>query len=75
MDNKFVEFVFMQVSPLFMFLLTKSTWEGVQTHLHCCLLPFEELESGCYYSDCKVKKENMPERWEAEAAKLYEWTE
>jgi len=40
------------------------------------LCPFEQLENGAYYSDCVVKKETFPnDKWEAEAKKLWEFSE
>ena len=54
----------------------KSQQQGAQTSLHCCLCPFEELESGKYYSDCAVKAEAFPnEQWKDEAKKLWELSE
>ena len=34
------------------FTVLKSENEGAQTTLHCSLMPFKQLESGGYYSDC-----------------------
>ena len=45
-------------------LFTKNAYQGTQTHLHCCLVPFEKLESGKYYADCRVKAETLVEDWE-----------
>ena len=73
--NKIVEAIFRVVTAPFFYIVTKSPWEGTQTSLHCCLMPFKQIESGCYYSDCIVKKETISDKWEAEAAKLWEWTE
>ena len=57
-------------------LMTKSPWWGTQTSLHCCLIPFEKLESGKYYADCKVKQEKWPNtNWEKECEELWEKTE
>jgi len=74
-ENKILETLFMIVSAPFMYLFTKSPLEGTQTSLHCCLMPFKDIQSGAYYSDCKVKKEKISDHWEAEATKLWEWTE
>lgn len=43
--------------PLFypiLYLMTKNCVQGSQTTLHCSLIPFEKLENGKYYVDCKV---------------------
>lgn len=50
--NKIVEAVFRIVTAPFFYLMTKNPWEGTQTSLHCCLMPFNQIESGSYYSDC-----------------------
>jgi len=42
-----------------LFLTTKNTPEGSQTNLHCCLSPFNELNSGAYYQDCKEHPNNI----------------
>jgi hypothetical protein len=34
-------------------------------------MPFDELESGSYYSDCKVKKETFTKEWKEEAKLLW----
>ena len=67
-------FVYTVIAPFF-YLFTKSPWWGAQTSLHCCLCPFEELQSGLYYSDCVVKAETFVPQWEGEAKKLQEWSE
>ncbi len=41
--------------PLTKFIF-KTPEDGAQTQLHLCYLPFNELISGGYYSDCKIKK-------------------
>ena len=50
--------IFMKVFiPLFypiIYLMTKNCFQGSQTTLHCSLIPFEKLENGKYYVDCKV---------------------
>ena len=56
-------------------LMIKSSWWGAQTSLHCCLVPYKNLENGAYYSDCKVKKETLTKNWEEEASKLWEISE
>ena len=38
---------------LFWNYISKSTEQGAQTHLYLCYLPFDELESGGYYVECK----------------------
>ena len=60
--------------PVF-WLFTKPVWYGAQTQLHCALCPFEELQSGSYYSDCNVKQETLCDDWKEDAAKLYELSE
>jgi NAD(P)-dependent dehydrogenase (short-subunit alcohol dehydrogenase family) len=57
-----------------MWLLTKSPLQGAQTQLYCCLCPFSELESGSYYSDCKVKAEVLVKDWKEEAKLLWEFS-
>lgn len=74
-ESKIMETLFMIFAGPVLHLFTKNPLEGTQTSLHCCLMPFKELQSGAYYSDCKVKKETLTDKWEAEAAKLWEWTE
>ena len=54
--------VVMTVGFPFLMLMTKNPWWGTQTSLNCCLMPFEKLESGKYYADCKVKKEKFPNK-------------
>ncbi|XP_064484691.1 retinol dehydrogenase 12-like [Ornithodoros turicata] len=34
-------------------LLTKSSWEGAQTPLHCCMTKEALKFSGCYFEECK----------------------
>ena len=62
------------ISPIYLLML-KSPWWGTQTSLHCCLIPWDQLQSGLYYADCKVKQETLCENWEAEAKKLWEISE
>ena len=55
-------------SPL-IWLMTKNSYQGAQATLHCCLVPFEELENGEYYSDCELSvltKEAQDEGYVAE---------
>lgn len=53
-------------------LFSKSSLEGAQTQLKCCLMPFSELESGSYYADCKVIPETfMSKDWKEEAKLLW----
>ena len=64
-------------TPIF-FYFTKTPWQGTQTQLHCCLVPFEQLQSGKYYMDCKVRKEKFKggvENVPQEAAKLWQVSE
>jgi NAD(P)-dependent dehydrogenase (short-subunit alcohol dehydrogenase family) len=35
--------------------ISKTPMGGAQTPLHCCYLDFNEMVSGGYYSDCKLK--------------------
>jgi retinol dehydrogenase 12 len=44
-------------------LLMKSTSEGAQTSLYCCLSDFRKLENGKYHSDCQVMQETFPPQW------------
>jgi hypothetical protein len=38
-------------------------------------MPFAELESGSYYSDCRVKAETfMSKDWKEEAKLLWAWS-
>ena len=67
-------FVMKLIFPL-IYLLSKSPWYGTQTQLHCCLAPYEHLESGSYYSDCKVKKETLKTDWKEQAEQLWKWSE
>lgn len=60
----------------FLALMTKNPWWGTQTSLHCCLIPYENLESGKYYADCGVKQEKFPNtNWEKECEQLWEKSE
>ena len=67
--------LFMTFAYPIMLIFTKSPLQGTQTSLHCCLMPFDQLQSGKYYSDCAVKKETISDKWEAEAKKLWEFSE
>jgi NAD(P)-dependent dehydrogenase (short-subunit alcohol dehydrogenase family) len=58
--------VYTLIGPIFYFC-TKTPWQGSQTQLSCCLMPFGELENGKYYSDCKVLQEKLNSDWEKEA--------
>ena len=56
-------------------LITKSAWEGCQTNLHCALS--DDVENGCYYSDCSkgveneaVTKENWDRLWQISEKEL-----
>lgn len=39
-----------------MWLCSKDVQQGVQTYLHCCLAPQNELRSGALYSNCQVDR-------------------
>ena len=41
--------------PLMKFIF-KTPEDGAQTQLNLCYIPFNELVSGAYYSDCKISK-------------------
>jgi retinol dehydrogenase-13 len=56
-------------------LVVKTPWWGAQTSLHCCLVPFSQLESGKYYQNCRVVAEKFGEKWEEESIKLWEVSE
>ena len=49
-----VKLIIKAISPI-LWCFSKTNQEGAQTNLSCSLMPWEELESGKYYSDCKVK--------------------
>lgn len=67
--------LYLLVYPLYM-LMFKSPWWGTQTSLHCCLMPFDQIDSGKYYADCKVKQETfLSKNWESEANQLWDVTE
>ena len=53
--GKFV-FAFMMLCYPIYWLFSKSAWEGCQTTLHTTLS--ENVENGCYYSDCAKGSEN-----------------
>ena len=54
---------------------TKNMWYGAQTQLYCSMCPFEELESGAYYADCRVAKTNIrSSNWMEECQKLWNVT-
>ena len=42
-----------QIAQPFVWYITKSVEEGVQTALECSLLDHKELKEGAYYADCK----------------------
>jgi len=75
-DESFLRtFLLKYVMGPFYYLGTKSPWQGTQTQLHCCLMPFEEIENGKYYSDCAVKQEKIRPNYDGEVGKLWEWSE
>ena len=39
-------------------LISKSETQGSETSLYASLCPYDELQSGAYYSDCKVTEHN-----------------
>ena len=53
--NKFaISFVFNTLEPLIKFFF-KTPEDGAQTQLNLCYMPFNEIVSGGYYSDCKIR--------------------
>jgi protochlorophyllide reductase len=58
----------------FFYLMTKTPYQGTQTSLHCCLMPFDFINNGAYYADCKVKKETLKPEWKDQMKKLWEWS-
>ena len=52
---KFIKYILILFIPLIK-LISKTSVDGAQTQLHLCYLPFKELVSGAYYSDCNVTK-------------------
>lgn len=45
--------IFALLYPLFLFI-SKNEEEGIQTHLHLCYMPFQDMTSGAYYVDCAL---------------------
>jgi hypothetical protein len=54
------------------YLIFKNITQGAQTTLECALTPFENLQSGLYYKDCVVVKEQLTENWQTEAQVLWD---
>ena len=52
---KIIKYIYLLFTPLIK-LISKTSEDGAQTQLHLCYLPFNELVSGAYYSDCNVTK-------------------
>lgn len=74
-DGKpFAKLLTLLMFPVF-WLCTKTPLQGSQTSLHCCLAPVESLKNGKYYADCKIKQATLCDKWEAEAQKLWEFSE
>ena len=71
--------IFMKVFiPLFypiIYLMTKNCIQGSQTTLHCSLIPFDKLENGKYYVDCKVATPNKLAQIKEMSKKLWEESE
>ncbi|KAL4646743.1 retinol dehydrogenase 12-like isoform X1 [Arapaima gigas] len=53
-------------------LLMKTPWEGAQTSIYCAVTEGLEEKSGCYFSDCAVKKPAAEGRDDLAALRLWE---
>ncbi|XP_045928856.1 dehydrogenase/reductase SDR family member 13-like isoform X2 [Micropterus dolomieu] len=62
------------LKPLSAFFF-KNTIQGAQTTLHCALQEGIEPLSGCYFSNCTVKKVSAKAKDDAAAKKLWELSE
>jgi len=54
---------------------TKNPYQGAQTAIHLAVCPFEKLENGSYYVDCKVGWLNKKAKNKEANKKLWEITE
>jgi hypothetical protein len=71
----FLKYLFVPLFFPLIFLMTKNCTQGIQTILHCALVPHENLENGKYYSDCKVKSARSIAQDKIMSKKLWEISE
>lgn len=57
---------------IFYMMVTKSTYEGAQTSLHCAMADDVPKYNGYYFSDCKPKKPSPQGRNNEDALRLWE---
>jgi retinol dehydrogenase 12 len=61
----------MKIGYPFYWLISKSSIEGAQTTIYCCVDDSIPSLSGKYFSDCKVKEPSKEAQDENEASKLW----
>ena len=77
----FFGFVELLMKPV-VFTFMKSSLDGAQTTMYCSLCPFERLQAGEYYADCRVAEKshfaqdqkNVDRCWEMTNEKIKELT-
>lgn len=69
----FINIIFKLVTPIWIFL-SKTALDGAQTQLYLSYLPFAQLTSGGYYTDCHISSPSKKINNDALKKKVIDWT-
>jgi NAD(P)-dependent dehydrogenase (short-subunit alcohol dehydrogenase family) len=72
-NNIFMKIFFVIIYPFWWFF-SKNCVQGAQTTLQCALIPYESLENGKFYADCKVASTTSLAVQPGEAEKAWNWS-
>jgi len=73
-DIWIIKIAYILLTPVFWYFF-KTPQQGAQTSLFCSLEGFENLQGGCFYENCKVKKLGKRASNMEDAKKLWEVSE